>query len=434
MAEIRPIKAWRYNAELQKDIEHLTSPLFDVVSAKQRESLYQNPLNSIHLSVPKGGEAAVDLAAERLSLWKKEGIIEQDPLPGLYVYYQYFTLPGSSREHIRKGFIAFIKAYDWDENVILRHENTIPKSVNDRIELLDKTQLNVSATHGLYSDPDFELENYMDESMMAPLGELEDYQGVRERVSVIHDAKIIRKFIDKIAPQKIILADGHHRYEGSLVYRKKMMEHNPNHTGEEGYNYHMMYLTNADSDDLRILPTHRLIKDIPDFSEEWILKQLQEDFIIKPLENPEDIHEIILGKKWAFGLLFKENTYKIRLKEEKISDLKWNFPDEVKELDLTVLHYFFIEKILGIKGNEQRSSESIQFERNFTACIRKLFKDEVQCALITKEISMEQVKKVCKTGFTMPQKSTYFYPKTICGFLFGSIQEDEFELPSYFRL
>jgi len=114
--------------------------------------------------------------------------------------------------------------------------------------------------------------------------------------------------------------------------------------------------------------------------------------------------------------------------------LKWNFPDEVKHLDLTVLHYFFIEKILGIKGKEQRSSESIQFERNFTACIRKLFKNEVQCALITKEISMEQVNEVCKTGYTMPQKSTYFYPKTICGFLFGSIKEDEFELPAYFRV
>jgi uncharacterized protein (DUF1015 family) len=213
-----------------------------------------------------------------------------------------------------------------------------------------------------------------------------------------------------------------------------MMEQNPNLTGQEGYNFHMMYLTNSDSDDLRILPTHRLIKDIPDLSEKEILKKLEEDFIIKTLENPEDVHEIILGKKWAFGLLFKENTYKIRLKPEKISELKWNFPDEVKHLDLTVLHYFFIEKILGIKGNEQRSSESIQFERNFTACIRKLLKDEVQCALITKEISMEQVKKVCKTGYTMPQKSTYFYPKTICGFLFGSIQEDEFELPSYFRV
>jgi uncharacterized protein (DUF1015 family) len=434
MAEIRPIKAWRYNAELQKEIEHLTSPLFDVVSSQQREALYKNPLNSIHLSVPKGGAESADMAADRLAKWKKEGIIKQDPLPGIYVYYQFFTLPGSTRELVRKGFITFIKAYDWDENVILRHENTIPKSVNDRIELLDKTQLNVSATHGLYSDPEFELEPYMDESMEMPLGELEDYQGVREVVSVIHDAKIIKKFIAKIAPQQIILADGHHRYEGSLLYRKKMMEQNPNHTGQESYNFHMMYLTNSDSDDLRILPTHRLIKDIPDFSEAKILKQLEENFIIKTLENPEDVHEIILGKKWAFGLLFKENTYKIRLKPEKISELKWNFPDEVKHLDLTVLHYFFIEKILEIKGEEQRSSESIQFERNFTACIRKLFKEEVQCALITKEISMEQVKKVCNTGYTMPQKSTYFYPKTICGFLFGSIQEDEFELPAYFRV
>lgn len=434
MAEIKPIKAWRYNAELQKDIESLTSPLFDVVSAKQREVLYRNPLNSIHLSVPKGGEESADMAAERLKKWKKEGVIKQDPLPGIYVYYQYFTLPGSTREFVRKGFITFIKAYDWDEKVILRHENTIPKSVNDRIELLDKTQLNVSATHGLYSDPDFELEPYMDESMEMPLGELEDYQGVREVVSVIHDAKIIKKFIEKIAPQQIILADGHHRYEGSLLYRKKMREKNPHHTGQEGYNFHMMYLTNSDSDDLRILPTHRLIKDIPDLSEKEILKKLEEDFIIKTLENPEDVHEIILGKKWAFGMLFKENTYKIRLKPEKIGELKWNFPDEVKRLDLTVLHYFFIEKILGIKGEEQRSSESIQFERNFTACIRKLLKDEVQCALITKEISMEQVNKVCNTGYTMPQKSTYFYPKTICGFLFGSIQEDEFELPSYFRV
>jgi uncharacterized protein (DUF1015 family) len=108
MAEIKPIKAWRYNAELQKEIENLTSPLFDVVSAKQREALYKNPLNSIHLSVPKGGEESADMAADRLATWKSEGVIKQDPLPGIYVYYQYFTLPGSSRELVRKGFITFI--------------------------------------------------------------------------------------------------------------------------------------------------------------------------------------------------------------------------------------------------------------------------------------------------------------------------------------
>ncbi len=433
MAEIRPIKGWRYNNALQADIESLTSPLFDVVSEHHREALYKNEFNSIHLSVPKGPKASEN-AAVKLEEWKKAGILKQDPIPGIYVYYQYFTLPGSTKEFVRKGFISFVKAYHWDENEILRHENTIPKSVNDRIEILEKTKLNVSATHGLYTDEDFELEPYMDESIQSPLSELEDYQGVREVISVIHDAKIIKKFIDKVGPQKIILADGHHRYEGSMLYRQKMIKENPNHTGEEAYNYHMMYLTNGASDDLRILPTHRLIQGMNHLSEDEILKKLENDFIIKTVENATDINEIILGKQWAFGLIFKEKTYKIRLKPEKIDSMTWPFPDVVKHLDLTVLHYFFIQKILGIKGKEQRSSEHITFERNFVNCLTKVMQGEAQFALITKEINMEQVNQVCKSGFTMPQKSTYFYPKTICGFLFSSIEENEFILPPYFRL
>lgn len=430
MADIKPIKAWRYNETLKLSIDELTSPLFDVVSEKHRESLYQNELNSIHLSVPKG-EIPAQEAARRLAEWKAKGVILQDEVPGIYVYYQYFTLPGNSQELVRKGFVCHIKAYHWDENVILRHENTIPKSVNDRIDLLEETELNVSATHGLYSDPDFELEQYMDESIQYPIYETEDYQGVRDVLSVIHDADIIKKFVAKIKPQQIILADGHHRYEGSMIYRQKRMAENPNHTGDEGYNFHMMYLTNAESDDLRILPTHRLIKNIPDFEETAVMDKLAEDFIIKPVENAADIHEIILGKQWAFGILFKDKTFKIRLKPEKFDSLRWNFPESVKKLDLTVLHYFVIEKVFGIPGKEQRSSENIEFERNFTSCLTKTIKEEAQCALITKEISMEQVKEVCYSGYTMPQKSTFFYPKTICGYLFSSIKEDEFTLPAY---
>ena len=101
MAEILPLKAWRYNEELGKNLEELTAPLFDVVSAKQRELLYQNPLNSIHLSVPQG-EFPHQNAAKLLSKWKSEGIIMQDPLPGIYVYYQYFRLPGEHEERCRK--------------------------------------------------------------------------------------------------------------------------------------------------------------------------------------------------------------------------------------------------------------------------------------------------------------------------------------------
>jgi len=429
MAEIRPFRAWRYNDDLSQDIEALTSPLFDVVSKKQREKLYQNDKSSIHLSVPKG-ENAFEESRDLLKEWKDEGVILQDHIPGIYVYYQHFSLAGSTKEYCRKGFICNIRAYDWDseDSMILRHENTMPKSVNDRVEVLDKLQMNVSPTHGLYTDPEFELEKYMDESMKNPIYETEDYQGVRDVLSVIHDAEIIKKFIAKVNGKKIILADGHHRYEGSLNYRKKRTQENPNHTGDEGYNFHLTFLTNTESDDLRILPTHRLINGIENLNEEDILKKLEEDFIIKPIEDAHTLNEIILGKQWAFGLLFKENAWKVRLKPECFDKLPWKFPDAIKRLDLTVMHYFIIEKVLGIPGKDQRTSDYITFDRSFSDCLTKVIREESQMAIITKDISMEEVKSVCYSGYTMPQKSTYFYPKVICGFLFSSIAKDEFEI------
>lgn len=429
MAEILPFRAWRYNPDLTPFIDDLTSPLFDVVSEKQRKALYQNPHNSIHLSVPRPPDAA-DRAAHLLEAWKKTKVILQDQLPGIYVYYQYFKLAGNAKPSIRKGFICHIRAYDWKDNVILRHENTIPKAVNDRIELLEKTELQVSPTHGLYTDPSFELEKYMDDAIQFPIYETEDYQGVKDVLAVIHDASIVQKFIKHLKEKTVILADGHHRYEGSLYY-KHQREKEINTTGREGFNYHLMYLTNTEADDLRILPTHRLIKNLPNFNEEAIMKKLEEDFIIKPIEDSDTLNEIIAGKQWAFGLMFKENAYKVRLKPESIGKIKWNFPEEVKQLDLTVMHYFIIEQALGIPGKDQRQTEYIEFDRSFSDCLKRVIQNEAQLAIITNEVSIEDVKKVCHSGYTMPQKSTYFYPKVICGFLFSSIKEEEFREPVY---
>jgi uncharacterized protein (DUF1015 family) len=430
MAEIKPLQAWRYNPEIAASIETVTSPLFDVVSEKQREALYKNPLNSIHLSVPQPPDAS-NRAAALLAQWKNDGIIVQDKLPAIYVYYQYFKIAGIPQEFCRKGFICNIRTYAWEDGVILRHENTIPKSVNDRIELLEKTELNVSPTHGLYTDEKFELEKYMDEAIGNPVLETEDYQGVRDVLAIIHDAKAIQKFVDVIRDKTIILADGHHRYEGSLVHMQQQRALNPHHTGNEGYNFHLMYLTNTEAGDLRILPTHRLIKGLAHFDEAEIMAKLAEDFIIKPIEDAATINEVIVGKQWAFGLLFKENAYKVRLKPEALSTMPWSFPEEVKKLDLTVMHYFIIEKALGIPGKNQRHSENILFDRSFSDCLKHVLQEKAQMAIITNEVTIEEVKQVCRSGATMPQKSTYFYPKVICGFLFASINENEFKSPPY---
>ena len=424
MAEIRPFQAWRFHPRFTQRIAELSSPLFDVVDEKQRERLYHNEYNSIHLSVPLGAQPA-ETALGTFNKWKAEKVIVRDPKPAIYVYYQHFNLPGEKKSYCRKGFISFIKAYDWSENIIMRHENTIPKAVNDRKELLEKTKLNVSATHGLYTDQNFELEYYMDEAMRNPIYDEEDYQGVRDVLAIIEDPEVIQRFVTKIAEQKIILADGHHRYEGSMAYRNAMTEQNPNHTGDEWYNFHMMFLTNTEAHDLRILPTHRLVKGIEDFDDVHLLEQIDRFFTIKEIPDPSMLHEVILGKKWAFGLLLEDQAYKIRLKPEVFDMMDWHFPNEIKELDLTVLHYFVFERILGIKRDEQRRSEKLEFERSYTACVSKVIRKQAQMAFITKDISIEEVKKVCRSGFTMPQKSTFFYPKVICGYHFGDVSEGQ---------
>jgi uncharacterized protein (DUF1015 family) len=427
MATILPIKAWRYHERFAENIEELTSPLFDVVSSKQREVLYSNPFNSIHLSVPLGDNPSQQ-ARFLLDKWKKDEVIVQDGIPGIYVYYQYFKFPGQEEESCRKGFIAQIRAYDWDEKVVLRHENTIAKAVNDRIDLLSATQFQSSPTHGLYEDPQYLLEPYMDAAIENPIYDLEDYQGVREVLAVIHDAPTIRRFVEALSDKQIILADGHHRYEGAIAYRKEMEKSNQRHTGEEGYNYHMMYFTNAFSKNLRILPTHRLFFGIK-LSEKEILDKLKDAFFVKKLNDVEEISELILQKQWAFGLIFKTNAYKIRLLPEKIKEMDTDLPEVLKSVDLVILHYFFIDKILGIPNEEQRFSDNLDYERNMHRCLSKVNNEEASFAIITKDISMTQVLDVCKSGYTLPQKSTYFYPKTLSGLIFGSIKESEFKFP-----
>ncbi|SDM21254.1 Uncharacterized conserved protein, DUF1015 family [Catalinimonas alkaloidigena] len=425
MAKILPLRAWRYRSELIPRLESLTSPLFDVVSEKQRQRLYQEPYNSIHLSVPRG-EHPHQQAAQTLATWQQEGVLQLDPLPALYVYYQHFSLPGSDQQYVRKGFIGNLRLYDWDENVVLRHENTIPGAVDDRVALLEHLQMHVSPTHGLYTDPTFELERYMDESMAAPLLDTEDYQGVRDVLSVIHDLRIIRRFQEVLRDKPVILADGHHRYEGSLAYRHHQRHVLGHDDPEAPWNYHLMYLTNTENGGLRILPAHRLLVDLPDFAPEALLARLQPYFTMREVANPYDLNEIIVGKPWTFGLILRDQAYKIQLKPDQLDRLAWKFPEEIRRLDLTVLHYFAIEKGLGIPGKEQRRSPHIRFERNFAECVSQVAQGTAQLALITNEVPMQDIKRVTGSGYTLPQKSTYFYPKVICGFVFSSLKKNEF--------
>ena len=420
MALIRPFRAWRYQPELAQRIDTLISPPFDTVSAQQQSALYQEPYNSIYLSVPPSNEQA----ARTLRDWKTRGILQQDPLPSIYVYYQYFSLPGKEKTYCRKGFICFIEVTDWSEQVVLRHEDTLPYSVQDRVDLLAATQLNASPTHGLYTDDEHQLEQLMDESMARPVYQLEDYQGVRDALSIIHEPALVRRFVRVLNSKPIILADGHHRYESSLIYRKQC-ERKRTKEVAHGCRYHMMYLTNTEAEDLRVLPTHRLVKRIPFVDSAAMLSQARSYFDVRSLKRAQDLPETIAGQPWTFGLLIGEESYVISLKADTFSDFTEALAPEVKAVDTAVLHYFFIDRVLGIPWSEQRYSEAITYERSFAQCLYQVTKNEVPLALITNEMSMKQIKQVCYSGHLMPQKSTYFYPKAVGGLVFGSIADEE---------
>jgi uncharacterized protein (DUF1015 family) len=424
MAEILPLKAWRYNEKLSQNLEDLTAPLFDVVSAKQREVLYANPLNSIHLSVPQG-ENPIDNAQKILQKWKSEGILVQDSIPGIYVYYQYFRLPGDHEERCRKGFIAQIKAYDWEENQILRHESTIVSAVNDRIDLLRATAIQASPTHGLYEDESTELEFHMDAAIASPLYELEDYQGVREVLGVIHDAKVIARFLAVLANKKVILADGHHRLEGAIEY-KKLQQNAFLDAKWKGSDYHLMYLTNVHGNHLKILPTHRLFYGL-DISEAELLDRIGLWFDIRPFGDADELVNYTFQRKWSFGLILSEEAYVIKFKPDRFEEVRPDLPESLRNLDLVILHHILFEKILGLNGEQQRNSDQLAFERIFSRCVREVRYGKASFAIITREIELDQVLEVCKSGAVMPQKSTYFYPKALGGMLFGSIKQEEFD-------
>lgn len=424
MAELLPLKAWRYNEELSKNLEDLTAPLFDVVSVRQRDMLYANPLNSIHLSVPQG-EHPADHAKEMLTKWKASGVLIQDQIPGIYVYYQYFRLPGDHEERCRKGFIAHIKAYDWEENQILRHESTIVSAVNDRINLLSATEIQASPTHGLYEDESNELEQHMDAAIASPLYELEDYQGVREVLGVIHDAKVISRFLAVLADKKVILADGHHRLEAAIEYKKLQQQAMPL-AKWKGADFHLMYLTNVHGNHLKILPTHRLFYGL-ELSDSELLERIKEWFDIRVFGDADELVNYTFQRKWSFGLILSEEAYVIKFKQERFHEVRADLPDSLRHLDLVILHDVLFGKVVGLTPDQQRKSDHLAFERNFARCLREVKTNKASFGIITREIDLEQVLEVCKSGAVMPQKSTYFYPKALGGLLFASINQDEFD-------
>jgi uncharacterized protein (DUF1015 family) len=167
-----------------------------------------------------------------------------------------------------------------------------------------------------------------------------------------------------------------------------------------------------------------------ELSDAVFLKRLAEFFLVSVQDDAYDLPEVIAGKRWTFGLYLGGQAYKIRLRPEVHAQLAWDTTPEVNALDLTVLHYFVLERVLGISGPEaQRNWPGVAYVRSFSECLTRVEHGTARAAFITNEVTMDEVARVCHSGAVMPPKSTFFYPKTIGGFLFTSIRDEEADNP-----
>ena len=432
MARIRPFRAWRYEDKGNHEVEQNFSPLFDVVSPEQLEQLYANPDNSIHVSVPISDEHVLDKWQE----WKTRGLIRQDPLPAIYIYYQEFSLFGEEKKYIRKGFVSMVRIQEPDViegSEIVLHEGTISTSVAERTRLLEKLLLNTAPTHGLYEDPGFELEALMDAYMVAPQYQYIDYQGVINKLAIVQDRRDIARFQEVLDPKPVYLADGHHRLASSVALREKALRSGQPLPPDSFLNYHLIYLTNLCSDDLRILPIHRVFH-LPEktYNPNPIRQSLLDYFEVTDITfDRSPIYATIKDEPRAFGMVLGNNQFLLQLRKDidPLRDIDLPLPDAVKELDYTILHYFVFDKVLGIPYQEQHATDAIRYIKDYGLALKQAVTWPDRLAFITRGTLMEQMMKVCESGALMPQKSTYFYPKVVCGLVFASIDDHENDSP-----
>jgi uncharacterized protein (DUF1015 family) len=218
MASIFPFRALRYNPATVKIEDVVTQPYDKISPAMQQKYYDKSPYNLVRVILGKAEPGDNDSnnvytrAAADLAAWRKKGVLKEETEPAVYNYSQTYKVPGSEEIRERRGFIALGQLYDYAEQVIYRHEQTLSKPKSDRLNLFKATRAYCEQIYLLYSDPEFAADKLLF-SKDAPDVEVIDEYGVIHRLWKITDAKTITRLCASMDDKKLIIADGHHRYE-----------------------------------------------------------------------------------------------------------------------------------------------------------------------------------------------------------------------------
>ncbi|HEY1648399.1 MAG TPA: DUF1015 domain-containing protein [Terracidiphilus sp.] len=434
MARIYPFRAWRYNPSTVRLDDVVTQP-YDKISPAMQQAYYQrSPFNLVRITLglpelfdAERGENVYTRAARDFSAWREQGVLVQEKEPCVFAYAQRFTVPGTSTVKERRGFIALGKLHEYSEQVIFRHEQTLSKPKSDRLNLLKATRAHFGQIFMLYSDPACAVDKILYDGSGPADAEVTDEYGVRHRLWRVSDPGTINLLTTAMADKKLIIADGHHRYETALNYSREYSANGTARTAHSAMQLPqppypeaavMMTFVNMDSDDLVILPTHRVVHSLQRFDPAAFVKSAEAFFTVSALPAGEAETYIALlrsQKDTAFVAITGAGVWLLRSKPDAVSAALAGVPERQRQLDLTHLHALVLDRLLGLDAEKVREQSNLRYLRDAGEAVEQVRRGDADVAFLTNPVSMEQLKEVAFAGEVMPQKSTDFFPKLLSG-------------------
>jgi uncharacterized protein (DUF1015 family) len=422
MVDIIPFNGITYNKEKISDFSRVITPPNDVISKEVKQELIdQSDFNFVKLILPDGNGDKYENSAKLLKEWVQEEVLAKDDEETIYIYSESYIIDG--KMFGRTGFMTLIKLEDLG-NGVLPHEKILEKDLKDRIELIKTTKANFGVPFVLYDDK----QKIIDEIVGKEIEGKEPYINFTDKKNVTHklwkvsNKKAIMKIQEEMKQYRCVIADGHHRYTSELKV-KEMLE------DTEGAKYGLLCFVNSFNEGMIILPTNRVVFGLENIDMGEVIEQLNEYFEVEEIGDIEELAKKVSEtkimidkttnlKNHVFGVYSNLNNkgYLLSLKDISILDsIMPGKTDIYQKLDINILHKIIIEKILGISEEKQKNRENIDFIKGNEETVAKMQDKEIQFAFFVNPPLMREVFLTARAGETMPQKSTYFYPKVFSG-------------------
>lgn len=405
MAVFRGFRAYRPAEKNQALIPALP---YDVMSSDEaREMVKGNPLSFLHIDkaeidLPLGTDlydiAVYEKAKENLIALEENGDLIQDSEPCLYIYKQ--VMNGRSQT----GIVGCASIDDYMNNVIKKHEHTLAKKEQDRINHVNTCDANTGPIFLTYRKND-EISSTV-ESWMKNNQPVYDFvsDGVNQTVWAVDDAKTVSRLsalFDTVPAMYI--ADGHHRCASAVRVGEMRRKANPDYTGEEEFNY---FLAVAFPDkELEIMDYNRVVKDLNGLDENEFITAISKSFEVEKTEGrckPSDKH--------SFGMYLNKQWYLLKAKADIINE-----GDPVERLDVSILQNYLLDAVLGIKN--PKTDDRIDFIGGIRglAELEKRADSDMQLAFAMYPTTVDDLMAIADAGLIMPPKSTWFEPKLLSG-------------------